>query len=177
MSRRPRVWQSKQTQIVTNPKRKNNQREAKLYKVVRRSLSSFGANRYYMIRVDSNESGAAGFPDFMGHIFGLMVGIECKVHKNYVEEAQKRELGKINATGGLGVVLVWIPKDETYWLVLPEYINSFSYREQTGWQQLRSQKVNEGAGEKVVLDLTALYTLVIQRLMERDQTHTLTPSR
>jgi len=48
--------------------------------------------------------GKSGVPDIVGCYAGLFFGIECKAGKNTPTPLQEKNLGEINAAGGLDLI-------------------------------------------------------------------------
>ena len=154
------------------PAKKKVYRERVLDKTLRSSLAQAYGDQYLIRKVSAESQftqggkriGAdKGAPDFAGHIWGLHVEIEDKVHPNRPHAEQIAQLDKVNRTGGIGVIVVYLPKEKTYWMIHGSTIKDFSYRDRTGWFPL---PVLNTPGKTVYLDMTALTCLLQVKMNE-----------
>ena len=76
--------------------------EAKVKASVTKILKEFGA--YYFSPMTGG-FGRSGVPDIIACYRGFFLAIECKAGKNKPTALQEREMGKVNAAGGMAILI------------------------------------------------------------------------
>ena len=76
--------------------------EAKVKASVTKILKEFGA--YYFSPMTGG-FGRSGVPDIIACYRGFFLAIECKAGKNKPTALQEREMGKVNAAGGMAMLI------------------------------------------------------------------------
>lgn len=76
--------------------------EAKVKASVTKILKEFGA--YYFSPMTGG-FGRSGVPDIIACYRGFFLAIECKAGKNRPTALQEREMGKVNAAGGMAILI------------------------------------------------------------------------
>jgi len=76
--------------------------EAKVKASVTKILKEFGA--YYFSPMTGG-FGRSGVPDIICCYRGFFIAIECKAGKNKPTALQEREMGKVNAAGGMAILI------------------------------------------------------------------------
>lgn len=76
--------------------------EAKVKASVTKILKEFGA--YYFSPMTGG-FGRSGVPDIIACYRGFFLAIECKAGKNKPTVLQEREMGKVNAAGGMAILI------------------------------------------------------------------------
>lgn len=98
-----------------------------------------------------------GEPDYVGHLLGIYLCIENKVHPNGPTDQQLAWLRRVNQTGGLGLLLMQ-DKDGSFYMAMPPNDSwTFSWRYRTGWFPV---PVVQFEGQRPYLDLSVLLNLV-----------------
>ena len=77
--------------------------ESKVKDKVKKLLDSY-AGIYYFMPIGTMYS-RIGVPDIVGSYQGIFFAIECKAGSNKPTELQKREIAKINNSGGRAMVV------------------------------------------------------------------------
>lgn len=154
--------------IVVLPAQKQKAPERALDKMLEHSLKHAFPNKHMMrhSQTDKTHSTGRGYnigePDYVGHIMGVYVAIENKVHPNSPTDEQLRWLKTINATGGLGFLLVQ-DRDGSYYLMLPPEAWEFSWRRKEGWLPIPCIQF---PGQPPILQLDLLAHLVRGQFMK-----------
>jgi len=76
--------------------------EKKVKQKVAKQLKEIGAYFFYPA---TGGYGRSGVPDIVGCYKGMFFGIECKAGKNKLTALQERELGSIEKSGGIAMVV------------------------------------------------------------------------
>lgn len=76
--------------------------EAKVKASVTKILKEFGA---YYFSPTTGGFGRSGVPDIIACYRGFFLAIECKAGKNKPTALQEREMGKVNAAGGMAILI------------------------------------------------------------------------
>ncbi|MBM63665.1 MAG: hypothetical protein CL484_12035 [Acidobacteria bacterium] len=137
--------------------------EKKLQKDLQYSIGSmFHGNSY--IRVSHpDQYEQRGIPDLLGHIFGIHIEIELKVHPNRPSGSQVEQMRRVNESGGYACVILYWPKRKEYYLVEKDNISEFSYRKRESWVRLPHANIDG----RVIINLTYLYCAMVQKLESR----------
>ena len=98
--------------------------EKKVKDRIRKTLEELGAWYFFP---PSNGYGRAGIPDVIGILRGVPFAIEAKAGKNKPTMLQLRELERIQAAGGLALVVNENNVDELKTLLLKQMRNEWIY--------------------------------------------------
>ena len=171
MSPRPATVVVQRGRRPEQPK-KRKQPEAELQKLVNRSIKTAFAGKCHirdtnpeLVRADGPAgqqqiagSKNKGRPDIVGHIYGLHIEIELKVSTRYPTQEQKREIKKVQETGGIACLIVHHRSENKYYLVLGNDIHNFSYKIREEWIELKKFKLPDG---NEVLSMESLNYLIV----------------
>ncbi len=144
------------------------QNEKRLQKDLQYSLGCAFKGHHYIRVTHPDMYEESGKPDLIGHIYGMHVEIELKVSPNRPSDMQKEQIHRVSTTGGFACVIVWHKKDDIYYLVPPENVADFSYRDRKKlWWRLKHAEVSLPEGKRRVINLSKLYIEMTSRLQER----------
>ncbi|MAG68155.1 MAG: hypothetical protein CMK74_20155 [Pseudomonadales bacterium] len=136
----------------------------RLEALIKRSLTRTYGDRHYIWKTHPDMFEGSGKPDLIGHIFGLLVGIEVKVSPDRPTPHQKQELCHINKTGGIGLIILFHKPSKKFYLVPPIHIENFSYKRRDHWVEL--ERVGPpGDPDNLWLNLMPLTGLAIAAAM------------
>ena len=137
--------------------------EKDLEAVVKFSFGVYFPKCHALWKHHADEFSGAGHPDFYGHVRGQYLALELKVSKNYFSPAQRARLSLIQQTGGLAFGLLYMRDTEEGYLLAPEVIETFSYKDKSRWIRLLPRPVPGFSKTKMALDLSILESVITQR--------------
>jgi len=139
--------------------------EARLDSLVKRSIAAAYPGHAYIRKTHPDVYEESGKPDFVGHIMGIHIEIEDKVSANYISGKQKAQISHVNKTGGFAIAMIHDRKDDTYWMVMPDAVQSFSYKNREGWVKLSLIEYEGRSGKSKVLNLQPMTILLASRIL------------
>jgi penicillin-binding protein-related factor A (putative recombinase) len=141
--------------------------EKRLQRDLQFSIDNAFPGNHYIRVTHPDEYEQQGIPDLVGHICGLHFECELKVDSNRPSPSQLTQLRRVNESGGLGCIILHHRKDEKYYLIIPPYIQSFSYRERANWIVLpHGMFLTPTEGQRVHINLLTLRLLIFEKIRQ-----------
>jgi hypothetical protein len=138
--------------------------EKLLEKLVLLSIGAEFTRENYVWKFHADEYSPIGIPDIIGTILGRFVGLELKVEGNYFEPAQKAQIKLITQAGGFAGGIYHLRREDSYWFIPHDEIETFSLKSREGWAHLRLRPWRDHQGNEIqVLNLKPLRALLLEK--------------